>query len=153
MYKDYLLKNLKKGFLIAFLIVTLHSATALAAQRYAITGKIANIRSGPGTRYEILIKAEKNYPLDFIKKSGNWYQVKDFEGDVGWVHKSLIKKMSAVITIKSKCNVRAGPSTRERIVFICERGVPFEVIKRKGNWINVRHADGYEGWIHKSLVW
>ena len=153
MYKKHILKDLKNVFFIAFLFTTLYSGAASAAERYAITGKIANIRSGPGTRYEVLVKAEKNYPLDFIERSGNWYKVRDFEGDVGWVHKSLIKKMSAVITVKSKCNVRAGPGTGERIVFICERGVPFEVIKRKGNWINVRHADGYEGWIHKSLVW
>jgi SH3-like domain-containing protein len=153
MFKKHFLKDMKKGFLIAFLLTALHSGAASAAERYAITGKIANIRSGPGTRYEVLVKAEKNYPLDFIKKSGNWYEVKDFEGDVGWVHKSLLRKMSAVITVKSKCNVRAGPSTKEGIVFICERGVPFEVIKREGNWINVRHSGGYEGWIHKSLVW
>jgi len=27
------------------------------------------------------------------------------------------------------------------------------VLTRKGNWIQVRHADGDKGWIHKSLVW
>jgi len=34
-----------------------------------------------------------------------------------------------------------------------DSGVPFKVLTRKGNWIQVRHADGDKGWIHKSLVW
>ncbi|MFC1867065.1 SH3 domain-containing protein [Thermodesulfobacteriota bacterium] len=139
-------------FIIVILSVTCAS-TASAGERYAVTGKIANIRSGPGTRHEILCTAEQYYPIEIIKKSGNWYKVEDFEGDIGWIHKSLIKKIKTVITIKSKCNIRSGPGTKYPIVLISKNGVPFKVIKRKNKWIHVRHSEGHEGWIHKSLVW
>jgi len=38
-------------------------------------------------------------------------------------------------------------------LFTVERGVPFKVLKRNGNWIRIEHADGEIGWIYNSLVW
>lgn len=132
---------------------SLFSGPAFAAARYAVIKNLANIRSGPGTKYEIVCEAEKYYPLNYIKKSGNWYRVKDFEGDMGWIHKSLVQKMSAIITTKPKCNIRSGPGTKYQIKFVSTEGVPFKVLKRQGQWIKVLHSEGHEGWVHKSLVW
>ncbi|MBN2062616.1 MAG: SH3 domain-containing protein [Deltaproteobacteria bacterium] len=126
---------------------------AMAAERCATSGEIANIRSGPGTKYDILYQAEKYYPLLIIDKSGNWYKIKDFEGDFGWVHRSLVSKIESVITTGQKCNIRSGPGTDYEILFVSQRGVPFIVLKRKGKWINVKHSEGHEGWIHDSLIW
>ena len=96
---------------------------------------------------------EQNHPILVLKKSGNWYHFRDFEGDKGWIHKSLVRKIPSVITNKDKCNVRSGPGTKFEILFTIGDGIPFKILKRKGNWINVQHADGDKGWIHKSLVW
>ncbi len=128
------------------------AGTALA-QRYSVTASKANIRSGPGTKYEWIWQVGKYYPLDVRKKKGNWYYFKDFEGDTGWIHNSLVGNLPTVITDKDKCNVRKGPSIKTDIVFTVGLGIPFRVIKKKGNWIHVEHADGDTGWIHKSLVW
>jgi SH3-like domain-containing protein len=144
-------------FMIATVAIVVPGAvvpgSVMAGERYAVAGDRANIRSGPGIKYEILVEAEKNYPIMMLKKSGNWAQVKDFEGDTGWIHRSLIKKISSVITIKSKCNIRSGPGRTYDVVLISDQGVPFRVIKRKAKWIHVRHSEGHEGWIHQSLVW
>ena len=153
MLQHHFFGHLRIKLFIITISLILCTSLASAAERYAVMGKIANIRSGPGTKYEILCQAEKYYPINIIKKSGNWYQVEDFEGDVGWIHKSLIRKISSVITIKSKCNIRSGPGMKYKIVFISKKGVPFKVLKKKGNWIRVQHSEGHEGWIHKSLVW
>ncbi len=138
---------------ITVILLIISASAASAKERYAVAGKIANIRSGPGTKYDILCQAEKYYPINIIKKSGNWYKIEDFEGDIGWIHKSMVHRISSVITIKPKCNIRSGPGTKNQILFISKKGVPFKIIKRKGNWIHVRHSAGHEGWIHKSLVW
>ena len=114
---------------------------------------MANIRSGPGSKYDILWKVEKYYPIFVIEKKDPWFHFKDFEDDKGWVHKSLVKKLEAVITKKDNCNVRLKPGTKEKILFTIEKGIPFKVLKGKGRWLNVEHADGDRGWIHDSLVW
>ena len=126
---------------------------SVSAERLTVTATIANIRSGPGTQYDTIWQVEKYHPLLILKKSGVWYHFKDFEGDEGWIHHSLVGKLPAVITKKEKCNIRSGPGTRQDIVFTVEKGIPFKVIQRKGNWINIQHADGEKGWIHKTLVW
>ena len=143
---------MKNYSIVLISIIILVAGTALA-QRLTIVAPVANIRSGPNTGSDILWKVEKYYPIFVIKKSGSWYQFRDFEEDTGWVHKSLVGKVKAVITKKDLCNIRAKPGTKEKILFTVEKGIPFKVLKKKGRWLHVEHADGDRGWIHDSLVW
>ncbi len=140
------------GSIIVAVLLIICSADALA-ERLTIKVPLANIRSGPGTKYDIIWKVEKYHPVVVLEKSGPWYHFRDFEGDKGWIHKSLVDKISSVITNKLKCNIRSGPGTKYDILFTIEEGIPFKVIKSKGNWIYIQHADGDRGWIHNSLVW
>ncbi len=138
--------------IIITLFITLSSGVAMA-ERLAVSASVANIRSGPGTEYDIIWKVGKYHPIQIIKKSGTWYRFRDFEQDEGWIHKSLVSKIRTVITKKKKSNIRSGPGTRHKIVFTVEKGIPFRIIKRKGSWIFIEHADGDKGWIYEALVW
>jgi len=138
------------------IILTLLYGTTAFAERLSVSVDVANIRSGPGSKgYDILWKAERYYPIDVFEKNGLWYHFRDFEGDKGWIHKSLVGSMPSVITKREKCNVRSGPGAGSQydVMFSIEKGVPFKALKRKGDWIHVQHADGDKGWIHKSLIW
>ena len=138
----------------AILICVMISFASLAhAERLAVSANVANVRSGPGTKYDVIWKIEKNHPIFVIHKADPWYQFKDFEGDKGWVHKSLVGKIETVITRGDISNIRSGPGTKYKVLFKVEKGIPFKVVKRKGHWIHIQHADGDEGWIHASLVW
>ncbi len=148
----YFPKIVHSIFLIGFILLLVIANPAFA-DRLATSVPRANIRSGPGTGYDILWEVEKYHPLLIIKKTDKWYKFRDFEGDEGWIFESLVKKITTVITIKKNCNIRSGSSTKSKIVFTAEKGIPFKVIKKKGNWINIQHTDGDKGWIHKSLVW
>jgi len=144
--------NMKRYSLLIIVLIAIVAGTAMA-ERMTIIAPVANIRSEPNTKSDILWKVEKYYPIFVTKKSGTWYQFRDFEKDTGWVHKSLVGKVKAVITKKDRCNVRAKPGTKEKILFTVEKGIPFKVLESKGRWLNVEHADGDKGWIHDSLVW
>jgi SH3-like domain-containing protein len=143
---------MKVHSIITFLLIMLLAGTA-SAERLAVSAPVANIRSGPGTSHNVLWKVEKYFPLRIIEKSGEWYHFEDFEGDKGWVHQSLVSKISTVITKNDECNIRSGPGTGNKIIFTVEKGIPFKVLKREGSWIHIEHADGDKGWIHKSLIW
>ncbi|MEJ2641552.1 MAG: SH3 domain-containing protein [Desulfosarcinaceae bacterium] len=129
------------------------AANAALAERLAIISDIANIRSGPGTDTEVLWQVEKYYPITVLQKQGDWVLFKDFEGDEGWIHKSLVAPLDTVVVKKDNCNVRSGPGTDHEISFVAERGIPFKVLKRQGDWVQIQHADGDTGWIHKNLIW
>jgi SH3-like domain-containing protein len=143
---------MKVQSIIIFLLIMV-LAGAANAERLAVSAPVANIRSGPGTSHTLIWKVEKYFPIRVIEKSGKWYHFEDFEGDKGWVHQSLVGKISTVITNNDACNIRSGPGTSHKILFTVEKGIPFKVLKRQGSWIHIEHADGDKGWIHKSLVW
>lgn len=144
--------KMKRTTILLTIVLSLTCGSALA-ERLAIKSTTANVRSGPGKNYDVMWQVEKNHPILILKKQGQWYQFRDFEGDIGWVHTSLVGKTSTVITNREKCNVRSGPSTKFKIVFDVGKGIPFQVLERKKKWLHIRHADGDKGWIHQSLVW
>ena len=143
---------MKRYLIILTLLITINAGNAMA-ERLTIIAEVANIRSGPDTNSDVLWQVEKYYPILVIKKSDSWYYFKDFEGDMGWVHQSLVGDVPAVITKKDLCNVRSGPSTKDEILFSVEKGIPFKVLEHKDRWMHVEHADGDRGWIYDALVW
>jgi SH3-like domain-containing protein len=63
------------------------------------------------------------------------------------------RNIKCVIVKNDRCNVRSGPGTENDILFTVDKGVPFKVLDKKGDWLHVAHADGDQGWIHRTLVW
>lgn len=122
-------------------------------ERLSVKSKLANVRSGPGIDTDVLWQIEKYHPMIVLEKKSGWVKFKDFEGDMAWIHASLVGKAKSVISIKDNCNVRQGPGTKHPIIFTVERGVPFKVLGKKNKWLNIEHADGDKGWIFQSLVW
>jgi SH3-like domain-containing protein len=129
------------------------SNVAYGEERLTVSVPNANIRSGPGTNFDILWQVNKYYPIRIVKKVDSWFQFVDFEGDKGWIYSPLVRKIPSVITIKENCNIRSGPGKKFNVVFQTEKGVAFKVIKRKDKWIHVQHEDGDKGWIYSALVW
>ena len=155
---DSLKKTVLKPLILLAMIVAagavcLWSNTACAAERMAVKANIANVRSGPGTGYPQLWQIEKYHPILILEKKGDWYKFQDFEGDQGWIHRSLLDKTETVIVKVDHCNVRTGPGTQFDIAFQVGRGIPFRVLQKKGRWYEVQHADGDRGWIFNALLW
>jgi SH3-like domain-containing protein len=143
---------MKKIFFYTVLVFVLSVGTA-SAERLSVAVDKGNVRSGPGENYEVLWSVGKYFPVDIVKTSGDWRQIRDYEGDVGWIHHSLLKEIPAVIVKGSLVNIREGPGKDAKVLFQAESGVSLKVEETKGKWLRVKHADGDTGWIHDSLVW
>ncbi|MFO7707036.1 MAG: SH3 domain-containing protein [Desulfobacterales bacterium] len=139
------------GMILLFLFGAVCSAGAV--ERMAVSATDANVRSGPGPTHDVLWKIEKFHPIEVIEASGPWLRFKDFEGDIGWIHKSLVDKTATVIVRQNGAQLRAGPGTDHPALIKLGKGIPFKILKREGRWIQLEHADGDKGWIHDSLVW
>lgn len=145
---------MKNSLLIGFaLLFLLTAASIVQAERLSVRTNIANIRSGPSTGDPVIWQVEKYHPLNVVRSMGDWCLFEDFEGDRGWIYRSLLVTTKTVIVKKNKCNVRSGPDTGNAVLFTVDKGVPFKVLEEKGKWLHVIHADGDKGWIHRSLVW
>ncbi|MCP4745848.1 MAG: SH3 domain-containing protein [Desulfobacteraceae bacterium] len=124
-----------------------------ANERMAVKYDVVNVRSAADASASVLWKVEKYHPIIVVEKTKEWARFKDFEGDQGWVHKSVLDKTETIIVKANRCNVRSGPGTEHDIIFSVTKGIPFKVLEKKGRWVHVVHADGDKGWIFNTLIW
>ena len=145
-----------RTFLSVWILVALllfSGGVASASQRMSVKAETANIRAKPDIRSDTIWQVEKYYPLLILEKKDSWYRFKDFEGDVGWIHDSLVDNTPTVIIKVDRANIRADAGTQYDLVFDAQKGTPFKVLEKKGRWLKIQHADGDTGWIFNSLVW
>lgn len=139
------------GVCLAMLVIP--AATAWA-ERMSVKADKANIRSGPGTSdYAVLWEVERFHPLEVLRKQDGWVYFRDFEGDQGWIFGELLGREATVITRNAMVNIRSGPGTQHDIAFKAEKGVPFRVLDKRGDWLHIESRDGDKGYIHRKLVW
>lgn len=129
------------------------SSAAFAEEYLSVSKDGVNIRSGPGTDQEILWEVFKGFPLQVLKRDDKWVQVKDFEGDTGWIYASLLSKEQTVIVKVDTANMRVGASKDYEILASVKYGVVFTPIEKEGDWVKVKHDDGTSGWIYIKLLW
>ena len=144
------------NFLICILSITLcfDTSSALGGERLSISVPKANVRTCNDLSCEIAWQAEMYYPIEIIKKEDAWCFFKDYEGDKGWIHISVVGPTETVITAgDGQHSVYKEPNMESEKAFIVEKGVPFKQLEKNGRWIHIQHADGDEGWIYDSLVW
>ena len=151
-------QNICHGHLILLLLIPAWFFLSLVpgdvrAKMVSVNRPVVNMRSGPGLQSRIDWKLEQGYPLQVIGTRSNWYRVRDFEGDVGWVYAPLTGRMPHVVVKKKKVNVRSGPGRSYRVVALAGRGVVFRTIKSVKGWVKVRHRNGVTGWVARHLVW
>lgn len=52
----------------------------------------------------------------------------------------------------NRSNVREGPGSAFKVLFVVERGTPLNGISYHGVWVRVTTEDGRAGWVHYSLI-
>ncbi|NIO11113.1 MAG: SH3 domain-containing protein [Deltaproteobacteria bacterium] len=128
-------------------------APSLAAEMVRVKVKIANIRSGPGKKFDKVGKVPENYPYRVLGRRGKWLKVRDFEGFEDWIYAPLTDRNPAAAVKVPKANVRQGPGTNHPIILTADKGVAFRVLTKQGDWVKVRTDEGDEGWVSRSLLW
>jgi len=140
-------------------LITLATSLAIPsteALALCVSSPYANLRSGPNTKYEKTWEVLKYTPLILLKKKGQWYRVKDLEGDVHWVYSPLVTSKYKCAMIKNeKANIRKGPGTNYAQVEESpgKQYYSYKVVKIKGDWVKVADEFGTNGWIFRKLLW
>jgi SH3-like domain-containing protein len=55
-----------------------------------VKATLVNVRENPGTKARVIFQAEKGVSLKRIEKKKDWLKVQHADGDVGWIHESLV---------------------------------------------------------------
>jgi len=109
-------------------------------------------------KYRVLLGTGPGFPLEVLKRTGEWYRVRDFEGAIGWVHRDGVGKTPHMIVRTNKkskktINLRSGPGEKSAIVAKAHYGVVLKTLEQKKGWVKVQHEQGVTGWVKRDLLW
>jgi len=149
------MKPILMGGLILLLVVLL---SPINSDAVCVNVSTANLRNGPGKGYDVTWKVYRYMPLQKVgvSLSNDWYAVKDVDGEVAWIHESLVSSRSRCAVVKTDtAKIRTGPGLSYSPKF-AEPAVKYEsfkVVKLKDNWVKLEDAGKNVGWIYRNLLW
>lgn len=68
----------------------IHRSLVGAIPSVITSAPTSNVRSGPGTEHDIVLKVEAGVPFRVLKQNGQWLHIEHADGDRGWIHRSLV---------------------------------------------------------------
>ena len=131
------------------------SVTGLDIPRFvSLKSNDANIRVGPSVNYPIKLKyIFQNLPLEIIDEFDVWRKSRDHEGNIGWIHKSLIKGDRYILTgdkINADINLFSRPNGE--IIGIVKKKNVLALKSCTLYWCKVSKGS-VKGWILKENIW
>ncbi len=154
------LKNKILRFILVFIF--LFETESFATEKIIETNYFAslrsgetNIRSGPGQNYPIKFTFKiKAIPMKVISEYDNWNEVRDYQGQTGWVSQNLLtKKRTLMVRISEpSVNMYNKSSAKSKIIFKLENNVIGDYLGCSNNWCQIK-INGKKGWVEKSHLW
>jgi SH3-like domain-containing protein len=134
------------------------TVTGLPLPRFvSLKADEVNARVGPGSDYAIAwVFRRAGLPVEIITEFENWRQVRDSEGQTGWVASTLVsRRRSAVVApwVKDRklfqlSSSRSGSS----LVAQMEPGAIVDIVECDGEACEV-YAGKEKGWVPQKTLW
>lgn len=145
LHKKASFKNILSFGIITAIALALTVFIALPAQAdtATITGNGVNMRSGPGTSYQIIDTIPKGTVAEVLSQQDGW--VKIYSARIsGWVSADYVQiKLTPKVTVTGeKVNLRSGPGTSYSKTGEASRGDQLTLIEKQGDWYKVKTVSG-----------
>ena len=114
----------------------------------------ANIRTGPSVRYPIQwVYTKPGWPVKVTATFERWRKISDINGEIGWVHESLMSsRRHVIIDGEGVQEVHRLPILTSQVVVIAESGVVAKLLECKNQWCKIA-VSGDDGWIKSNHLW
>jgi len=118
----------------------------------SIKSSEARVRRGPGSEYVIdWVFIKKGLPIEVIGESGLWRQIRDHEGNTGWMHSVLLTKRRMVMITGGIRLIRDEAHVNAEAVAMAEPGVIAELESCSQDWCIVKSGK-IKGWIRQEYL-
>ncbi len=127
----------------------------LALPRFAsIKSNEVNARVGPSIKSSIeWVFIKKGEPIEIIAEYEQWRQIRDINGEGGWVHSSVLSgKRSVIIISPYIVNITKSPNDTHKIKAKVHSKVRCLVNKCQNDYCQVS-CKNKTGWLPKSAIW
>lgn len=140
--------------LLLFLCMVGFSGGAFAVDFVSVGDQPAILYDAPSGKANKLLVVSSHYPLEAVVTLAHWVKVRDNNGNLLWVDKSLLGQAHYVMVTVPLADVRQAASDQAPLVFQAKTGVLLDVDEAASNgWIKVHHQDGQSGYVKASQVW
>ncbi|NJC09129.1 SH3 domain-containing protein [Polymorphobacter fuscus] len=127
--------------------------TTLPVPRFvSLKSNSAMMRSGPEERFPILWEYKRRgLPLEIIKEYKIWRQVRDPDGTIGWMNKSLLTGVRTGFVRDSVRTLYVAPDLQSRVAWRIEPGTVVTITLCENMWCRVSN-DGRSGYILRNQL-
>lgn len=113
----------------------------------------ANMHVGPGNTYPVEWKYVRKFlPVEVIAEFEHWRQVRDAQGTVGWLHKSLLSSKRFVMVQNKVVNLYTGADLESPVIATVEPGVIGKVSECFQSLCKI-DIQGVKGWVKREFLW
>ena len=142
-----------------------------------VTGSGVNLRSGPGTGFDVVGSANQGETLTLLDVKGEWYQVKNAAGLQAYIKASFTEKTEKPVPTNPSNNsdnqpvtppaavtskqvevisgtvfLRSGPGSNFDQIGSVSGGDILSVLSQEGDWYKIKKADGSSAYVAGWLV-
>lgn len=113
---------------------------------------VANGRSGPSRSHPIAWRyVRAGLPMEVIAETPDWRRVRDPDGEITWMHRSILSGRRSVWTL-AETPLHARDNADSPVEAIAEPGVILSLERCRTGWCRVE-AQGYRGWARTDTLW
>lgn len=120
----------------------------------SLRSDLVNMREGPSTEHGVKwVYHRKGLPMQVLAEYDVWRRVRDMDGEVGWIHVSLLTNERTVVIIGSGyAMARTGADAGAPVLAEVEPGVVARVETCEPLACRLDFS-GVEGWVDRSRLW
>lgn len=116
-----------------------------------------NMRTGPGMRYPVAwVYRRRGLPLEVLRETERWRQVRDPDGAEGWMHTSMLtnSERRAIIRAETSRILLRRPDALSDGIAEVEPGVLVKVLQCPRDGAHCRvEAGRFQGWLERTALW
>lgn len=125
-----------------------------AALEFLSVAEPTVLYDAPSAKAKPRFVVARDTPLEMVVTVGAWVKVRDLEGDLAWIEKSLLAAKRTLIVRAERGQVRSAAADSASLVFEAERNVVLDLVEvGPPGWAKVKHRDGQSGFVKATQVW
>jgi SH3-like domain-containing protein len=113
----------------------------------------ANVRAGPGKRYPVRwVFVQPGIPVEILAEYENWRQIRDWEGQEGWMHAAMLSRRRSVIVTGEKRTLYRRADAASPPVVTLEPGIVADIEDCNVEWCRLEIRNN-RGWLRRGEFW
>lgn len=143
-------------------IVSIFGIAYANTKQIIIEVNALNVRSGPGTQFQIIDSVKKGEQFSVLEDKDRWYKIQLHNNQLGWVASWLVSeqtiqsnqlvKVQVVEAVSNGINVRTGPSLSFPVVTSIKKQEFYPILENNGEWIQIQLNPQTVGWVASWVV-